>query len=152
MGTKCELYMPVAGEILPLEEANNYLKDDLLGGTGVCIIPEGDLFCAPISGEVVLVSDNLNAVAIRTKENFTILLHLGLDTAKLEGRGFATYVKAGDQVSVGDKLLYMDRDYVELSAKITTPIIITTPERINNMEINYKASGAFVKFAEISLL
>lgn len=152
MGTKCELYMPVAGEILPLEEANNYLKDDLLGGTGVCIIPEGDLFCAPISGEVVLVSDNLNAVAIRTKENFTILLHLGLDTAKLEGRGFATYVKAGDQVSVGDKLLYMDRDYVELSAKITTPIIITTPERIKNMEINYKASGAFVKFAEISLL
>lgn len=152
MGTKCELYMPVAGEILPLEEANNYLKDDLLGGTGVCIIPEGDLFCAPISGEVVLVSDNLNAVAIRTKENFTILLHLGLDTAKLEGRGFATYVKPGDQVSVGDKLLYMDRDYVELSAKITTPIIITTPERIKNMEINYKASGAFVKFAEISLL
>lgn len=144
--------MPVAGEILPLEEANNYLKDDLLGGTGVCIIPEGDLFCAPISGEVVLVSDNLNAVAIRTKENFTILLHLGLDTAKLEGRGFATYVKTGDQVSVGDKLLYMDRDYVELSAKITTPIIITTPERIKNMEINYKASGAFVKFAEISLL
>jgi PTS system glucose-specific IIA component len=152
MGKKCELYMPVAGEIIPLDEANNYLKDDLLGGTGVCIIPDGDLFFAPVSGEVVLVSENLNAIAISTREKLTILIHLGLDTAKLEGRGFATYVKTGDQVSVGDKLLYMDRDYVELSAKITTPIIITTPEKVSNLDINFKASGAFVKFAEISLL
>ena len=151
MKMKCELYMPVAGELIPLEEANQYLKDDLLGGTGVCIIPDGDIFFAPVSGEVVLVSDNLNAVAISTKEKLTILIHLGLDTAKLEGRGFASYVKVGDKVTVGDKLLYMDRDYVELEAKITTPIIITTPEKVKEMTINYEATGAFVKFAEISL-
>ncbi|HSR03615.1 MAG TPA: PTS glucose transporter subunit IIA [Proteiniclasticum sp.] len=151
MKMKCELYMPVAGELIPLEEANNYLKDDLLGGTGVCIIPDGDIFFAPVSGEVVLVSDNLNAVAISTKEQLTILIHAGLDTAKLLGRGFATYVKVGDKVTVGDKLLYMDRDYVELEAKITTPIIITTPEKVKEMTINYEATGAFVKFAEISL-
>ena len=151
MKMKCELYMPVAGELIPLEEANQYLKDDLLGGTGVCIIPDGDIFFAPVSGEVVLVSDNLNAVAINTKEKLTILIHAGLDTAKLQGRGFATYVKVGDKVTVGDKLLYMDRDYVELEAKITTPIIITTPEKVKEMTINYEATGAFVKFAEISL-
>lgn len=151
MKMKYELYMPVAGEIIPLEEANHYLKDDLLGGMGVCIIPDGDIFFAPVSGEVVLVSDNLNAVAISTKEKLTILIHAGLDTAKLQGRGFATYVKVGDEVTVGDKLLYMDRDYVELDAKITTPIIITTPEKVKDLSINYEASGAFVKFAEISL-
>ena len=151
MKMKCELYMPVAGELIPLEEANHYLKDDLLGGTGVCIIPDGDIFFAPVSGEVVLVSDNLNAVAISTKEELTILIHAGLDTAKLQGRGFATYVKVGDKVTVGDKLLYMDRDYVELEAKITTPIIVTTPEKVKEMTINYEATGAFVKFAEISL-
>lgn len=151
MDKKCELYMPVAGEVIPLEEANNYLKDDLLGGMGLCIIPDGDLFFAPVSGEVVLVSETLNAVAISTKDQLTILIHLGLDTAKLGGRGFASYVKEGDQVTVGDKLLYMDRDYVELQAKITTPMIITTPDKVKEMNINYKATGAFVKFVEISL-
>lgn len=151
MNKKCELYMPVAGEVIPLEEANHYLKDDVLGGTGVCIIPDGDIFFAPVSGEVVLVSDNLNAVAISTEDNLTILIHAGLDTAKLGGRGFATYVKVGDMVTVGDKLLYMDRDFVELTAKITTPIIITTPDKIRDLSINYKATGAFVKFVEISL-
>lgn len=151
MNKKCELYMPVAGEVIPLEEANNYLKDDVLGGTGVCIIPDGDIFFAPVSGEVVLVSDTLNAVAISTEDHLTILIHAGLDTAKLGGRGFATYVKVGDMVTVGDKLLFMDRDFIELTAKITSPVIVTTPDKIKNITINYKATGAFVKFAEISL-
>jgi glucose-specific phosphotransferase system IIA component len=151
MNKKCELYMPVAGEVIPMDEANNYLMDDLVGGTGVCIIPEGDIFFAPVSGEVVLVSENLNSVAISTKENLTILIHAGLDTSKLQGRGFATYVKVGDKVTVGDKILYMDRDYVEMRAKITTPMIITTPDKIRNLTVNYKATGAFVKFVEISL-
>lgn len=151
MNKKCELYMPVAGEVIPMDEANNYLMDDLVGGTGVCIIPEGDIFFAPVSGEVVLVSENLNTVAISTKENLTILIHAGLDTAKLQGRGFATYVKVGDKVTVGDKILFMDRDYVEMRAKITTPMIITTPDKITNLTVNYKATGAFVKFVEISL-
>lgn len=151
MHKKVELYMPVAGEVIPIEKANEYLMDDMVGGTGVCIIPEGDIFFAPVSGEVVLVSENLNAVAISTKENITILIHAGLYTAKLMGRGFGTYVKMGDMVTVGDKILYMDRDYVELQAKLTTPIIITTPEKIKNLVINYKATGAFVRFMEIYL-
>lgn len=151
MGSKLDLYMPVAGKVIPIEEANDYLINDMVGGTGVCIIPEGDIFFAPVSGEVVLVSENLNTIAISTKEDLTILIHAGLDTAKLMGRGFGTYVKIGDKVTVGDKILYMDRDYVELKAKLTTPIIITTPEKVKNLVVNYKATGAFVKFMEISL-
>lgn len=151
MAKKCELYMPVMGEVIPISEVNHYLNDDLVMGTGVCIIPKTGHFYAPISGEVVLVSDNLNAVAISTKNKITILIHLGLDTAKLQGRGFATYVKEGDHVSVGDKLLYMDLDYVELKAKITTPIMITTPEKVKNLIIDYKAQDAFVKFMEVTI-
>lgn len=151
MTNKCALYMPVMGEVIPISEANNYLNDDLVGGTGVCIIPENGHFHAPVSGEVVLVSENLNAVAISTKNQVTIFIHLGLDTAKLQGRGFASYVKEGDQVSVGDKLLYMDLDYVELKAKITTPLMITTPDKIKNLVIDYKARDAFVKFMEVTI-
>ncbi len=151
MSKKCEFYMPVKGEIIPLNEVNHYLNDDLVGGTGVCIIPENGLFHAPVSGEVVMVSENLNAVAISTKHKITILIHLGLNTAKLEGRGFAVYVKEGDLVSVGDKLIYMDLDYVELKAKITTPLLITTPEKIVNLVIDYKARDAFVKFMEVTI-
>lgn len=151
MSKKCELYMPVAGEIIPISEVNHYLTDDLVGGTGVCIIPEDGHFHAPVSGKVVLVAENLNAVAISTKNGITILIHLGLDTAKLEGRGFAVYVKEGDMVSVGDKLLYMDLDYVELKAKVTTPLMITTPEKIKNLVINYKIRDAFVKFMDVTI-
>lgn len=150
MVNKCELYMPVNGEVIPMSEVNHYLNDDLVMGTGVCIIPKSGHFYAPISGKIVLVSDNLNAVAISTKNDITILIHLGLDTAKLQGRGFATYVKEGDQVTVGDKLLYMDLDYVELKAKITTPVMITTPDKIKNLVIDYKAQDAFVKFMDVT--
>ena len=151
MSQKCALYMPVAGEVIPMDEANDYLADDLVGGTGVCIIPDGDIFFAPVSGQVVLVSENLNSVAISTQDHLTILIHAGLDTAKLQGRGFASYVKVGDKVTVGDKLLFMDRDFVGLSAKVTSPLIITTPDKIRDLSINYKANSAFVKFMEISL-
>lgn len=151
MKKKLELYMPVEGQVLPISEVNAYLYDDTVGGMGAAIIPEGDIFYAPVSGNIVLVSDNLNSVAIRTKEEVTILLHAGIDTAKFQGRGFGAYVKEGDKVSVGDKLLYMDRDFVELRAKIASPLIITTPEKVKHIEVQYKVTEAFVKFMELTL-
>lgn len=147
-----ELYMPVAGQIIPLSEINDYLIENTVDGAGVGIIPNGDIFFAPVSGKVVMVSDTLNSVAIQTKNNITILIHGGMDTAKLEGRGFGMYVRTGDKVTVGDKLFFMDRDYVELTAKLTTPLIITTPHKIASFNVDYDVKSAFVKFMDIHVV
>jgi len=146
-----ELYMPVAGKVIPLEDVNGLLAEDMVGGMGAGIIPSGDIFYSPVSGKVVMVAENLNSVAIATQSGITILIHAGIDTAKLGGRGFCVYVREGDSVTAGDKLLYMDREYVESRAKITTPLIITTPEMVGNVETYYYVNDAFVKFMEIFL-
>lgn len=143
--------MPVRGELMPLQEVNNYLVDDMVDGLGVAILPEEDIFYAPVSGEVVLVGENFNTVGIAINPDLTILIHCGINVEKLGGRGFSTYVRVGDHVTLGDKLIYMDRDYVSNSAEITTPLLISNRTGVSHVNIDYSVNESFQKFMEIHL-
>ncbi|PKK39310.1 hypothetical protein ABB02_01543 [Clostridiaceae bacterium JG1575] len=151
MAQKVDLYMPVRGELLPLNEVNNYLAEDSVDGLGVGILPQEDLFYAPVSGEVVLVGENHNVVGIAVTPELTILLHCGIHCEGLEGRGFSSYVRVGDQVTLGDKLLYMDRDYVSNHGDPTTPLIISNRTGVRHVNIDYSVTDIFQKFMEIHL-
>ncbi|MFZ2257861.1 MAG: PTS glucose transporter subunit IIA [Clostridiaceae bacterium] len=151
MDKKVDLYMPVRGELMPLQEVNNYLVDDMVDGLGVAILPEEDIFYAPVSGEVVLVGENFNTVGIAINPDLTILIHCGINVEKLGGRGFSTYVRVGDHVTLGDKLIYMDRDYVSNSAEITTPLLISNRTGVSHVNIDYSVNESFQKFMEIHL-
>jgi len=120
-------------------------------GDGVAIQPEDNFVYAPIDGEITLVYDAKHAIAIKSPEGLSVMIHLGLDTVKLEGRGFASYVKVGDKVKAGDKILFFDREYVELKSSTTTPLVITNSEVIESMEVDYHASKAGQNFMSITL-
>lgn len=146
-----EMYMPVAGRLVPLKDVNQYITEDIVDGMGLGILPEADIFYSPVSGEVLFVSESLNSVAINVDDKFTILLQCGVHTEELEGRGFATYVKAKDKVTAGDKLLYMDRDYINNKAEATSVLLITNKTNIENVEINYSCEEPFQRMMKVIL-
>lgn len=151
MKKKVDLYMPLKGRIMPIKEINSYLPENTVDGLGVGIFPEEDIFYSPVSGEVVLVGDHKNFVTIAVNEGLSILVQCGIHSEKLEGRGFSSYVKKGDKVTVGDKLLFMDREFVSNHSDITTPIIISNRSSVDKIEIDYNINDAFQKFMEIYL-
>jgi sugar PTS system EIIA component len=151
MSKTLHLALPINGKVAALTEVNDYLFNKKIMGEGAAVRPEDNYVYSPVDGEVVLVYDARHAIAIKTEEGLQILIHVGIDSVKLEGKGFAAYVKVGDKVSVGDKLLFFDREYLEMHASSITPLVITNSELIENIEINYKATKTSDKFMTIHL-
>ncbi|QDX27542.1 phosphoenolpyruvate--protein phosphotransferase [Sphingomonas suaedae] len=120
---------PLRGWAAPLEQVPDPVFAERMMGDGVAIHPLDGTVCAPFDGEVVTLHDSAHAVSLRSAEGAEILIHIGLETVALKGRGFTPLVKAGDRVSRGDPLIRFDLDAVGLaSASLITPVIVTNSE------------------------
>ena len=150
MGETLELLLPISGTVVPLSEVNDYLFSKKMMGEGAAIIPNDNCIYSPIDGEVVVLYESKHAIIIKGKSGIKLLIHIGMDTAKLEGRGFGSFVKLGDKVLSGDKLIFFDTEYVEDKSSLETPIVITNPEIIENIQIDFGAKKAKIKFATIT--
>lgn len=148
---KVFIKMPIKGKVTPLSEVNDYLFNKKMMGEGVAIIPEDDFVYAPVSGEIVVLSETKHAIAIETAEGLKVLLHLGIDTVKLEGKGFATYIKLNEKVCVGDKIAFFDRAYLDKKASVITPIVITNPDTLSDIKFDFKASAVGDTLMEVNL-
>ncbi|WP_426349355.1 PTS sugar transporter subunit IIA [Alloiococcus sp. CFN-8] len=146
-----KLSMPINGEVIPLSEVNSYLFNSKMMGEGIAIKPLDNYIYSPIDGEIVMLYEGRHSIAIKSPDGLQILIHIGLDTVKLEGKGFATYVKVGDMVKRGDKLLFFDREYVDHHSSTITPMVITNTDIIKNIKVDYKVSKAKEDFIEISI-
>ncbi|MDP4144345.1 MAG: PTS glucose transporter subunit IIA [Bacillota bacterium] len=151
MSKKVKFVLPITGEILPLSEVNDYLFNKKLLGEGAAIQPSESYVVSPVDGKVEALYEAKHAIIIKSTDGLEILIHVGLDTVKLEGRGFGTYVKVGDEVKAGDKILFFDKDYIEKRASLVTPIVITNSDKIESFEVNYHAKNAGDEFAYIAL-
>lgn len=151
MSKEINLLLPINGTVASLSEVNDYLFNKKIMGDGAAIKPNDNYLYAPVDGEIVLVYDAKHAVAIKTKDGLQILIHVGIDTVKLDGKGFASYVNVGDMVSAGDKLLYFDREYIEKQASTITPIVVTNSELVEVIDTNYKATKVGSHFMTIIL-
>jgi len=95
-------------------------------GDGVAITPSDGKICAPCDGTVSFVFPTKHAVGFTTAEGLEMLIHVGIDTVKLEGKGFESFVSDGDKVKKGDLLLEVDIDYITKHAvSAMSPIIFT---------------------------
>lgn len=130
------LAAPFAGEVTELQ----YVPDDAFAqkmlGDGFAITPEENVVKAPCAGEVVQIFSTGHAVGIKTKKGLEILVHIGIDTVKLDGEGFTKLVENGDKVEVGTPLVEVDLDFIKENApSISTPVIITNMEKVKKMEL-----------------
>ncbi|MBS5063304.1 MAG: beta-glucoside-specific PTS transporter subunit IIABC [Hungatella hathewayi] len=119
---------PLAGKVIPLSEVSDAAFSSGALGQGAAIVPvEGKLY-APVDGVAAAFFPTGHAVGIQTDDGVEILIHVGMDTVSLEGKGFDKKVNQGDHVKKGDLLLEFDLHIIEeagLSA--VTPVIVTNP-------------------------
>lgn len=134
---KLQIFAPINGEIIPLDQVPDPVFSQKMLGEGIAIMPKQGSIHAPIEGTVILVSDTKHAIGLRSSDGTEILIHIGLETVSLKGKGFTVLVKAGDTVSVGQSLIEVDWEYIREHAKsIITPIVITnSAERTVKCEV-----------------
>ena len=120
-----EIGSPIVGEaVLSSEISDPTFKEEMLG-TGMAIKPEIGKVFAPADGTVALVFDTLHAISFVTNKGAEILIHVGLDTVKLEGKHFTSHVSSGDVVKKGDLLLEFDIEGIKADGYDTiVPIVI----------------------------
>ena len=100
---------PVAGHVVALEAVSDPAFSQGMLGCGLGIRAEGDVAFAPVSGTVVADVKTKHALLIRAENGAEVLLHVGLDSVRLRGAGFSTFVRKGDRVSAGEPVMSFDR-------------------------------------------
>lgn len=131
---ECMIYAPMNGIVKPLEKVNDPVFSSGGMGQGIAIVPnEGKLY-APFDGTISMVFDTLHAVGLENSAGVEMLIHIGLDTVKLNGKHFSAKVKAGDTVKTGDLLIEFDKDAIAREFSLETPIIITNSNDFNKLE------------------
>jgi glucose-specific phosphotransferase system IIA component len=151
MSKEIKLLLPITGTVVALTEVNDYLFNKKIMGEGAAVKPNDNYLYSPVDGEIVLVYDAKHAIAIQTEDGLQILIHVGIDSVKLEGRGFASYVKVGDKVKAGDKILFFDREYIESFASTITPLVITNSELVETIDTNFRTTKAGDVFMTVTL-
>ena len=121
-----EIVSPMNGKVLKLEE----IQDDAFAsgvlGKGAAIVPDDGNVYAPADGEISALFPTLHAIGMKTDAGAELLIHIGLDTVQLEGEGFEAFVKQGDHVKQGQKLVSFDMDFIkEKGYCLETPVLIT---------------------------
>ncbi|NQM14070.1 PTS system trehalose-specific EIIBC component [Streptococcus suis] len=124
--TPIQLISPLTGEAKDLSQATDPVFSSGVMGKGMVIDPsEGQLF-APVDGEVSVLFPTFHAIGITTSTGIELLMHIGMDTVGLEGKGFTAHVKQGDKVKAGDLLIDFDIAVIKAAGLVAeTPIIVT---------------------------
>ena len=136
------LVAPFAGWFAPLEAVPDAVFAERMMGDGFAIDPVENVLRAPAAGEVLSVPATAHAVTLRLDNGAELLLHIGLDTVALGGKGFSAKVAAGQRVAAGDPLIEFDLDAVAEGAKaLITPVILASDDYVLTLE----ATGRFVE-------
>ena len=147
-----ELVAVADGKVLPISEVPDPVFAEKMMGEGFAIDPTSDVIVSPISGTLVQVADTLHAYGIQSDSGVEVLVHVGLDTVNLQGKGFEAKVKIGDAVKKGDPLVKIDREYLIANApSIVIPVIVTN----GNMEAynyDFKGSGNAVAGETVAMV
>ncbi len=126
---------PVNGKVVPLSQVSDQTFASEMLGTTVAVEPEDGKIVAPCDGEVINIFDTGHAVCMTTKAGGELLIHVGVDTVKLEGKGFTKKVSDGASVKAGDVLIEADLNTIRESGyPATTMFILTNPDQFAKVE------------------
>ena len=124
-----ELLAPLSGVLLALDKVPDPVFSSRLIGDGLCIDPTSPTLCAPLAGVISNIQESGHAVSITDDNGVQVLLHIGLDTVNLAGKGFSRLVEEGQRVLAGQPLIEFDADYVALNARsLLTLMLVVSGE------------------------
>ncbi|RDC50328.1 PTS beta-glucoside transporter subunit IIABC [Acinetobacter sp. RIT592] len=117
---------PIKGEVLNLSDIEDAAFSSGVLGQGVAVVPSDGKVVAPVNGVVTTLFPSLHAIGILSDEGVEVLIHIGLNTVQLEGRGFESFIKQGDRITKGQTILKFDIDVIkEAGYSVVTPIVVT---------------------------
>ncbi|MDE7056153.1 MAG: glucose PTS transporter subunit IIA, partial [Lactobacillus sp.] len=126
LNVSTSLVSPLNGKAISLSEVKDEVFSSGAMGKGMAIEPSNGLLHAPADGEIIMTFPTSHAIGMRTNDGAEVLMHIGMDTVNLDGKGFETLVKKGQKVKAGDELVKFDIDKIKKAGYIvTTPIVIT---------------------------
>ena len=126
MNQRTEVFSPLNGSVIQLSDVNDDAFATEAMGKGIAILPTEGKVVAPFDGEVAMVFKTKHAIGLVSEDGLEILIHVGIDTVKLDGQFYTAFVKEGDQVKKGETLLTFEADKIAKAGyELTTPIIVT---------------------------
>ncbi|GEQ50584.1 beta-glucoside-specific PTS transporter subunit IIABC [Tetragenococcus koreensis] len=139
------LESPVKGRVLPLTEVKDDVFSSGLVGDGIAVEPTEGKLTAPVAGEVTMIFETNHALGLKTDNGAELLLHIGVDTVKMDGVGFQAFVKQGDRVEQGQQLITFDIDKIKNEGFESTVICVVTN---NNFEVKPSIDQGNVSFED----
>ncbi len=134
-GKQLKLFAPVSGKTVAIENVPDPVFADKMVGDGISVDPTTSVLVAPCAGVVANIHSAHHALTISTPEGADVLMHIGLETVMLKGKGFNVKVHEGQSVETGTPLIEFDADFVAANAKsLLTEIVITNTDRVSNIQ------------------
>lgn len=131
---------PMTGKAADLSTAPDEGFAGKMMGDGAVVTPEDAVIKAPEDGEVVFVFDTKHAIGFMTDSGLSLLIHIGIDTVKLDGKGFEVFVESGQKVKKGEPLMKIDIDFLKNNApSLVSPVLCTELE--DNQEVRLLKDG-----------
>ena len=126
---------PVSGKVICREDIPDETFASGIMGEGVGIKPEEEIIVAPFDGEITSVVDTGHAVGLTSFDGVELLIHVGVDTVKMQGDGFQVFVTEGQKVKTGEKLLKFDRDKIRKAGySDTTAVLVTNSDDYSSVK------------------
>lgn len=130
LNKKVIIQSPMIGTVLPLSQVSDEAFASEAMGKGIAIIPEEGKVFSPVDGTIAMVFGTKHAIGLVSESGVEVLIHVGIDTVKLNGQHFNAYVESGQVVKKGDLLLEFDMDAIkEAGFSLETPVIITNTQQ-----------------------
>jgi glucose-specific phosphotransferase system IIA component len=130
---------PLSGEVIRLEQVPDQAFAQKRMGDGVAIIPSNGRLMAPFDGFVLHLVNTKHAIIVQHASGLQILMHFGLNTVHLQGKGFTAHVASGDLISAGQLMMEIDLDFIESSGYSTwTPIVVANEDFRVHIDSHYK--------------
>lgn len=126
---------PLNGQVMTLSEVKDKVFSSSAMGKGMAIEPTDGVLHAPADGQIIMTFPTSHAIGMRTTDGAEILMHIGMDTVNLQGKGFNTLVEKGQNVKAGDELVKFDIPAIKKAGySVTTPIVVTNSQDYADIE------------------
>lgn len=134
---KISLVAPVSGKVIAIENVPDAVFAQKTVGDGAAIDEiTGDVICAPADGTIELIFRTNHAFALKTESGVEVLVHIGINTVELNGKGFERLVEEGKTVKTGDPVIKIDKAIIkEAGFSLVTPVVITNMDKVANLQV-----------------
>lgn len=141
-----EIKNPISGKVLPLSKVEDAVFSSGAMGDGIAIDPTDNKVYAPFDGSVEFIADTKHAVGLKSDDGVELLIHVGMDTVKMNGKGFDVKTKVNQRVKEGDLLLEFDRNEIQKEGySLITPVVITNSCNYEQNELCLDEEALFGK-------